>query len=460
MNKVFFLWGTVVLAWSMAEVVVPPESSDIAITIYNDNRAFVVDRREVNVTVGKQQLVYEGVAGSMITESVIPVFSGVDTQLYSQNYIYDLISTDSMLKNSIDKKVQFYTNGDNPILTGGTLLAYKPTILVRQKGTGKIMTLEKKTQVIFPSVPKNMITKPSLVWNIKTASSGKLGITLEYLTNDITWKSDYVISLSKGMFDLAGWITVDNRSGVTFRDANITCLAGDVGRANLIVKRMHKEKSLAAIPAPEIKEESFAGYHIYKIPFRETIANKQHKQIRFIDKTGVKYSQYGKAVNSYFEKYGTLKMRFRNIIEFENTTANHMGIPLPGGIVRFYQKDSSGEVHFVGESRMGNIPEDEKVKLTVGTLFDAMGEKKITKFTARKGYRNVETTYTLHNRGKEPLTLKIDERIPVYGNSIKTKTSCKGICSVKKQNAFIRTFTIKLKPKESYEFTSEFEVYD
>jgi hypothetical protein len=163
-------------------------------------------------------------------------------------------------------------------------------------------------------------------------------------------------------------------------------------------------------------------------------------------------------MNSYFENYGEQKLQFSNTIEFENKKENNMGISLPTGVVRMYQKDSKNETHFIGESRVGNIPEDENVTLTVGTLFDAVGEKKITKFVAKKHYRNVETTYNVRNQGKEPLELKIEERVPVYGNDITVKTSCKDHCSVEKKNAFVREFTIMLKAKEKYSFTSEFEV--
>jgi hypothetical protein len=450
----------------LADTIIPQQESNLSITIYNDNRAFVHDVREANVTDGHQKLVYEGVPQSVITPSVVPTFSGIETQLFSQNYIYDLISLDSMLKNSIGKPVEFYTNGDNPTLSMGTLLAYRPTVMVRQKGTGKILALVKPTQVIFSSVPKNMITRPSLVWNIETSHAGRLGIDLKYLTTGITWKSDYVLNLNPQSpegksLDLVGWITVNNRSGVTYPHAHITCLAGDVNRVREPRHNIRREKSLAmaVAPAPQIKEESFSGYHIYHIPFRETIANNQQKQIRFIDKTRVGYLQYGKATNSYFEKYGTQKLLFGNTIEFVNSTANRIGVPLPSGIVRLYQKDHDGATHFIGENRIHNLPEDEKVSLRIGTLFDAVGEKKITKYTARKGYRNVETTYTLRNQGKENLELRVEEIIPTYGNSIKVKTSCKGICSVKKQNAFVREFTIQLKPKEKYAFTTEFEVY-
>jgi len=208
-----------------------------------------------------------------------------------------------------------------------------------------------------------------------------------------------------------------------------------------------------------VQEESFSGYHIYKIPFRETIGNKEQKQISFIDKKEVKYRQYGQANNSYFDNYrGIQKFKFTNKIEFENKKENNMGISLPSGVVRMYKKDSSEKTHFIGESRVGNTPEDENITLSIGTLFDAVGEKKITKFVVKKHHGEVETLYTLRNQGKEPLELRIEERMPVYGNDIILETSCEGICSVEKKSAFVREFTIKLKAKESYEFSSAFRV--
>jgi hypothetical protein len=458
--KRLFTFSLAMSALIFADTTVPQTASDLAITIYNDDRAFIHDVREANVTTGRQRLIYEGVPSNVITTSVVPTFSGVDTRLYSQNYIYDLISLESMLMNSIDKPVEFYTNGEEPTLSSGTLLAYSPVVMVRQKSTNKILTLEKPTQVIFPSVPEKMITRPSLVWNIETTQAGMLGVDLKYLTNGINWKSDYVLNLGSKSLDLVGWITVNNRSGVAYPNAQITCLAGEVNRVQDRAPRsMNKGVVMAAAPTPEVAEESFSGYHIYKIPFRETIANNQQKQIRFLDKTDVGFTQYGRLTNRYFEKGGRQKLRFANIVEFVNTQDNNMGIPLPSGIVRMYQADSTDTSHFIGESRVHNVPEGEKVKLTIGTLFDIAGEKTITKYTARKGYKNVETTYTLRNQGETAQTLKIEEYIPSYGENIRLKSGCSGICSERKISAFVREFSLKLKAKGEYKFTTEFEVY-
>jgi len=459
MQKV--LCSTLLLGgYALANAIVPSIGSDLKITIYNDNRAFINDIRKVEVTKGKQQLVYEGVPSSVITQSVVPTFLGMKTKLYSQNYIYDLISLQSMLKNSINKEVEFYTNGETPRLSQGMLLSSAP-VMIQEGNTGNIYTLDSATQVIFSKIPETMITKPSLIWNMETESTGTLGIDLKYLTSGISWKSDYVLNLKKDVLDLTGWITVNNNSGVAYEHAQITCLAGDVSRAKEEEygrHRLYKSKMAMAQLKEDVAEESFSGYHIYKIPFKETIANKQQKQISFIDKKEIVYTQYGTHTNNYFERYDEQKLVFKNTIEFKNTKENHLGIALPTGVVRMYQKDSSDETHFIGEEKVHNIPEDENVTLTIGTLFDAVGEKTITKYNAREHYINVETTYNIRNQGKEPLILKIKEVIPTYGDHISVKTSCKDSCSVEKKNAFVREFTIRLKAKEKYVFTTEFEV--
>ena len=448
----------------VANTVVPSTGSDLKITIYNNNKAFINDTREVDVKAGKQKLVYEGVPSSVITQSVVPTFGGMRTNLYSQNYIYDLISLESMLEKSIDKEVAFYTNEKEPMLTRGRLLSASPVVMVKENETGKIYSLNSSRQVVFDKVPENMITKPSLVWNMESEKEGKLEIDLKYLTRGISWSSDYVLNLNRESLDLTGWITVNNNSGVAYENAEITCLAGDV---NAVPERrsydknrvFYESKSAPMVAMDAVEEESFSGYHIYKIPFKETIANREQKQISFIDKKKIAYHQYGKNRNSYFENYkGIQKLQFTNTIEFENKKENNMGISIPSGVVRMYQKDSSEKSHFIGEARVGNIPEDENVTLSIGTLFDAVGEKRITKFISKKHYRKVKTTYTLRNQGKEPLELKVEEQIPRYGDDIKLKSSCKGICSVEKKSAFLQEYTIRLKAKEKYEFSSEFEV--
>jgi len=447
---------------------VPTNGSDLKITIYSSNLAFINDSRTVNVEKGKHNLVYQGVPKNVISESVIPTFLNIPVSLYSQNYMYDLISRNSMLIKSIDNEVEYINNNDfdreEPMVHNGTLLSVSPTMIKRTDG--KIITLNNPNQIIFNKIPDNMITKPSLVWEADIGRNGNLNIDLKYLSTGITWKSDYVLNLKENSrLDLNGWISINNNSGVDYNNAQITCLAGEVNRNPIrnnhggrvmVQKAMMMEDSIAL--DKEVVEESFSGYHIYKIPFKQDIKNNQKKQIVFIDKKDVNFELYGLATNSYFGNYGKQKLSFNKIIEFKNEKENNLGIPLPQGSIRMYQKDKSGETHFIGENRIGNIPNKETIKLKVGTLFDVVGEKKITKFNVNKFEREIETTYEIKNRGKEDIEVRIKETIPTYGRKITSTTSCSGICSFEKESAFIRIFKVKLKKDSVYSFKTYFEV--
>ncbi len=451
MKKILLVIGVQISLFGAA-VTVAHKAKDVAVTVYNNNLAFVHEKREAHVEKGLQTLVYEGVASQVITPSVIPRFSGTKVRLYSQNFRYNLISLDSLLKNSIGRKISFFTNADKPELEKGTLLSSSP-VVVKSDRDGKIYALKAPTQVIFPGIPPTMITRPSLVWKVDIAVDAKLGIDLKYLSRGINWKSDYVLDLKDKSFDLRGWITIQNNSGATYENARIRCIAGELHEAR-VAMRYKNIRTMADMPVPEaVKEESFSGYHLYKIPFRQTLRDKEQKQILFIEKKDVEYKHYGKAVNGYFENYGVKKLSFSNIIAFTNSEA-----PLPAGTVRMYKRDGAGETHYIGEDRLSNIPKDEKVTLTVGTLFDVTGEKRVSSFVSDKYHRKVKTAYEVRNRAKKPIDVKIEERIPSYGKKITMQSSCKKSCKEAKKSAFVREFTISLPAEGKYEFTTSFEV--
>ena len=456
MNKIIIL--ILLSQISFADVIIPANSNDLKITIYNDNRGFVSEKREAYITKGKQKLIYEGIPTSVITQSVIPTFTKINTTLYSQNFAYDLISLNSMLEKSIDKKVYYYANNsDDKAIKKGVLLAVNPILIKTKKQ--EIITLESSNQIIFTRIPKDMITKPSLIWNIKSADAGKLAIDLKYLTTGIRWQSDYVLNLSDDKFNLKGWITINNNSGASYKNADISVITGEVNKVQST--RNYKFKNAALMESSghnKTSQESFSGYHLYKIPFREDINNKEQKQIVFLENSNIKYTQYGVVTNNYFANYSKQKLQFNNIIEFKNSKNNNMGLPLPAGTIRMYKKSSNGQSHFIGETSLKNTPKNETIKLTIGKLFDVVGDKKIIEYKNSKHFKMTKTQYEIRNQGERVVTLKIKETLPRYRNNIKTSSSCNYNCKIVKIDAFNRVFVIKVKPSEKYIFTSKFEV--
>ena len=57
-------------------------------------------------------------------------------------------------------------------------------------------------------------------------------VEASYLTQGLNWRADYVVVVNQNdtKADLNGWVTVNNTSGATYRDAELKLVAGDVNR--------------------------------------------------------------------------------------------------------------------------------------------------------------------------------------------------------------------------------------
>ena len=65
------------------------------------------------------------------------------------------------------------------------------------------------------------------------------------------------------------------------------------------------------------------------------------------------------------------------VFKLVNDKASNLGLPMPGGIVRFYEKDEGNNLQFIGESRIEQSASGEKIDLTVGKAFDIYAKGKI-----------------------------------------------------------------------------------
>ena len=430
---------------------------DVSMTVYGNNLAMVSEKRSAVIgKPGRVKLMYPGVPSLIDTSSVIATFAQ-QTNLFSQNYSYDVISYDSLLKYHLGKTIHYTEKEESVEIKEGTLLSTAP-LLVREKNYGMIYIPH---QVFFPDIPKDMAVKPSLFWNIETDAK-RLDIDLKYLTKGLSWKSDYTVNLiDNSTLDLNSWVTIVNNSGATYANADITVLAGEVnqppsaGSRRIYAKRMMADQ---AEDSGNIQNEAFSGYHIYKIPFRETIKDKEKKQISFIQKKAISYEKY--ALNTetfYFSDFGERKLRFSQIVEFENSEKNHLGIPLPRGTVRVYKEDKSHVSRFVGASNIRDIPKDETVKLTIGKYFDIVGKERVTAFRQTSKEDHITYEIVVNNHSKQNEVVKLKKSIPANLGKLEIKDSCAKQCSKESLNAFTSRYSIALKPGEEYKMTISYD---
>jgi hypothetical protein len=99
--------------------------------------------------------------------------------------------------------------------------------------------------------------------------------------------------------------------------------------------------------------------------------------------------------------------------EFKNSEANHLGIPLPKGRLRFYRRDTDGHLEFVGENQIDHTPKDETLRIYTGNAFDVVGERKRTNFHVESRERWIDESYEIRvrNHKKDAVNVRVVEHL-------------------------------------------------
>jgi hypothetical protein len=236
------------------------------------------------------------------------------------------------------------------------------------------------------------------------------------------------------VLELVGWVTLDNQSGKTFRDAHIKLMAGDVNKVpSQVFNRLEAFGMASGIVGgqlgPPVTEKTFDEYHLYTLEHPTTLHDRETKQVEMIRASGIQskaiYVYDGMRIEQNYqnwplenirqqESYGVLSNpKVWVMQEFKNGAENHLGMPLPKGRVRFYRRDDDGQLEFTGENNIDHTPKDETVRLYTGNAFDIIGERARTEYRADFNARWIEESFEIkvRNHKSEPVEVRIVEHL-------------------------------------------------
>jgi len=399
------------------------DQTDVAVTIYNNDLALVRDRRNVKLLPGVQSLKFMDVAEKILPETVnLKSISAPGTlAILEQNYAYDLMSPTKLMEKYVGKEVRLvnlstevsFSQVDAELLSVNDGPIYK---------VGKDIYLGHPGQVVLPEIPENLIAKPTLIWILQNSGTDHQ-IEVTYLTADIGWCADYVLTLDKAEtnMDLEGWVTLNNTSGAQYTNAQMKVVAGEVNivrqaQAEMLDVMRGGEAAKEAMPPP-MREETFAEYHLYTLPRRTTIKQNESKQVSLLTASGIavtKVYEYRGNEGFYSQPVPPQKEEKVGVfLKFLNKEANHLGMPLPEGIMRVYKEDNEGMLQFAGEDRIKHTPKDEEVRLRLGNAFDVVGERTQTDFQ-RISDRVFEASFEIkiRNHKEDNITVDVVEPMP------------------------------------------------
>ncbi len=373
-------------------------SQGLSLTVYNQNFGVVKDTRNIDLVSGINYLRFEDVAAGIDPTSVS--FSSITAPnsvvVREQNYQYDLMDVGTILSKSVGKEITIrqYTNGamhevsgtllNQPVVTvadsNGNLSTRTQSIVLK---TAAGIVVGPAGEVELAALPAGLVSKPSLLWKLESDQAGPQKAEISYQTQGLNWKCDYVavVNADDTLSDLTSWVTLDNKSGATYKNAALKLIAGDVHTMQNQPPQYARSMAKSIEASPQFTEQSFAEYHLYALAGKIDLNNNETKQLTLFNASEVPVKKLyifdSIDRNSYDSMYGVRKRSGKiNVkLEMANSKANNLGMPMPKGKVRVYKKDKDGAMQFVGEDLIDHTPKDEKIRIYLGNAFDIVGER-------------------------------------------------------------------------------------
>lgn len=336
------------------------DTKDISVTIYNNDFAVVHEIRSICIPDEESIIHYLDVAQNIETNSLI--VKGLEIE--ELNYEYDLVNRDRLLKKYVDKTVFIYNKEKGK--EEFRLLSIADALVLENTETKEIV-INPDGELILPTLPDGLITKPALIWKINDIRNSEIEVS--YLTKGIKWSVDYTINLKENCFDLEGWVNVVNNSCSEFNNARVKLLAGDVHRkysstSHSNIYEDNFDNDLEEY-CEHIESKELFDYHMFTLKKPTSLKNNEDKQVGFIYKKDV-------ACEKYYDFYGN-RENPNIILEFTNNVDCGLGMPLPKGNMKVYAQNKEDNcLEFIGEDSIDHTTINESIKLDLGNAFDVI----------------------------------------------------------------------------------------
>lgn len=355
---------------------------DLSLTVYNSNLALIRDIRQLTLPSGGSTLKFADVAAAINPATVRfrSLTEPVALTVLEQNYEYDLLEPEKLLRKYVGREITIVRDRQE----GGATRAEEVKALLLAYNNGpvwkignEIVTGLRVDQYRFPELPENLFSHPTLVWMLENGGSARHRVEASYLSGGLSWNADYVLTIGRDdkVADLAGWVTLKNQSGTSYRNARLQLIAGEVNRVS--GDTIEREAGIARKMGMVAQAPAMQFYY----------RNQQSP---------------GSPIKS------DVKVYYR----FKNDERAGLGIPMPAGVVRVYQADSKGGAQFAGEDRMAHTPKDEALNLHTGNAFDIVCERKQVDFKRlSNSLYEMEFEITLRNHKDSAVTIEANEPI-------------------------------------------------
>ena len=412
----------------------------VALTIYNQD--FAVARQYIDLALhaGANEITATDVTSKLEPDSVVLRDATGDhpVHILEQNYDAAVVTQEWLLQKYEGRTIDFQFNTprgaqivEGKIIRAGFGQNAPPLIEVNGK-----MQFQLPGTPLFPALTDGLLLKPTLRWQIQAEKPERFTAELSYITGGMDWEVTYNVvapnnadTTGEEKGDVLGWITIHNQSGTNFPQAKIKLMAGDVAKIQPAspIAMARFAMTQANSVAPQVTQKAFDDFHLYDLGRTVALRDGEMKQVQFLDATNVGMQRsyiYDGASQAQLTYYGNTNQdrnygldsgntKVHIVEEIKNSEANHLGMPLPAGRLRFYRRDTGGQIEFIGESTIDHTPAEDTVKVVTGSAFDVKGSRRQTDFHVDYNGRVLEESFEIKvtNQKAQPVKVGVVEHL-------------------------------------------------
>ena len=397
--------------------------SDLSVTVYRapergsgsidldrlEGFALVSETRTVHLPAGTSRLRFEGVADGI--EPASAIVTGLPDGVLEKNREGKLLSPSALIAAAVGKSLTLLRTDRKT----GKLTRVTATIRSDAGGGVVFETSEGIEALRCSGLPEtfsfsgitDLAATPTLSVLVRAAQPVTRTVTLSYLARGFDWAADYTATLSADgkSLDLGAWVTLANGNGVGFPAAHAQVVAGRVNRESGEVEpldpggpilaecwprgstsdppqylqigraspspmarvasmmSMTEVKEVVVAAQKRVEQEQLGDLKLYRVPDRTTVAARQSKQVRLLDRQAIPVSYvYGADLDA---NQPTASVPASQLLRTRNTAANHLGLPLPSGRIAVFVTRGGGKL-LQHESGMRDLAVGEEVEINMG----------------------------------------------------------------------------------------------
>ena len=421
--------------------------------------ALVSETRTVHLPAGLSRLRFEGVADGI--EPASAIVTGLPDGVLEKNREGKLLSPSALIAAAVGKPLTLLRTDRK---TGQ--LTRVPATIRSDAGGGVVFETSEGIEALRCSgLPEtfsfsgitDLAATPTLSVLVRAAQPVTRTVTLSYLARGFDWAADYTATLSadgKSM-DLGAWVTLANGNGVGFPAAHAQVVAGRVNRESGEVEpldpggpilaecwprgstsdppqfvqigraspfaadgsivsltqmaRMSAPMMEIAVTAQKrVEQEQLGDLKLYRVPDRTTVAARQSKQVRLLDRQAIPVNIVYGADLEVNQPTATVPASL--LLRTQNTAATHLGLPLPSGRIAVFVTRGDEKL-LQHESGIRDLAVDEEVEIN-------MGDSPDVEVTAVKESRDADRV-DVHNARPTAIQFELRLRLPEGGRVVR-----------------------------------------